>query len=53
MDKLIPIIKRQQPLARMISPREVGYAVLFLASDEASGITGAALMVDGAASAAI
>jgi NAD(P)-dependent dehydrogenase (short-subunit alcohol dehydrogenase family) len=53
MDKLIPIIKRQQPLPRMISPREVGYAVLFLASDEASAITGAALMVDGAASAAI
>jgi NAD(P)-dependent dehydrogenase (short-subunit alcohol dehydrogenase family) len=53
MDKLTPIIKRQQPLGRMISPREVGYAVLFLASDEASGITGAALMVDGAASAAI
>jgi NAD(P)-dependent dehydrogenase (short-subunit alcohol dehydrogenase family) len=53
MDKLVPIIKRQQPLPRMISPREVAYAVLFLASDEASAITGAALMVDGAASAAI
>jgi NAD(P)-dependent dehydrogenase (short-subunit alcohol dehydrogenase family) len=53
IDNLIPIIKRQQPLPRMISTREVGYAVLFLASDEASAITGAALYIDGAASAAI
>lgn len=53
MDKLVPIIKRQQPLPRMISTREVGNAVLFLASDEASAITGAVLCVDGAASAAI
>lgn len=53
LDKLTPIIQRQQPLPRMISTREIGYAVLFLASDEASAITGAALMVDGAASAAI
>ena len=53
MDKLIPIIKRQQPMPRMISTREIGYAVLFLASDEASAITGAALYVDGAASSAI
>jgi enoyl-[acyl-carrier-protein] reductase (NADH) len=37
----------------MVSTREIGYAVLFLASDEASGITGATLAVDGAASAAI
>ncbi len=53
MEKLIPIIKKQQPLPRMISTREVGYSVLFLASDEASAITGHALYVDGAASAAI
>jgi len=53
MDKLIPIIKKQQPLPRMISTREIGYSVLFLASDEASAITGHALYVDGAASAAI
>ena len=31
----------------MISTREVGNAVAFLASDDASGITGAALYVDG------
>ena len=53
IDKLTPLIKRQQPLPRMLSTREVGYAVLFLASEEASGITGTALYVDGGASAAI
>lgn len=53
LEQLTPIIKRQQPLPRMLTTREVGNAVLFLASDEASGITGAALAVDGGASAAI
>ena len=53
IEQLTPIIKRQQPLPRMITTREIGYAVLFLASDEASAITGAALYVDGGASAAI
>ena len=53
MDKLVPIIKQQQPLPRMITTREVGNAVCFLASGDASGITGAVLCVDGAASAAI
>jgi NAD(P)-dependent dehydrogenase (short-subunit alcohol dehydrogenase family) len=53
MEKLYPIIKAQQPLGRMATTREVGYAVLFLASDESSAVTGSALYVDGAASAAI
>jgi NAD(P)-dependent dehydrogenase (short-subunit alcohol dehydrogenase family) len=53
IEKLIPIIQRQQPLPRMITTREVGNAVCFLASDDASAITGAVLCVDGAASAAI
>jgi NAD(P)-dependent dehydrogenase (short-subunit alcohol dehydrogenase family) len=53
MEQLYPIIKRQQPLGRMASTREVGYAVLFLASDESSAVTGSALYVDGASSAAI
>ena len=53
MDKLYPIIKRQQPSGRMATTREVGYVVLFLASDEASAVTGSILAVDGAASAAI
>lgn len=53
IEKLYPIIKAQQPLGRMTTTREVGYAVLFLASDESSAVTGSALYVDGAASAAI
>lgn len=35
------------PLGRMGTPREVANAILFLASDEASFITGSALLVDG------
>ena len=35
------------PMRRIGLPEEVGYAVLFLASDEASYITGAELVVDG------
>ena len=53
IDQLTPIILRQQPNGRMLSTREVAHAVAFLASDDASGITGAALTVDGGASAAI
>ena len=53
IDKLTPIILRQQPNGRMLSTREIGNAVAFLASDDASGITGAVLTVDGGASAAI
>lgn len=53
IEQITPIIKRQQPTGRMASTREVGLAALFLASDESSGVTGSALFVDGAASAAI
>ncbi len=35
------------PLGRLGEPLEVAYAMLFLASDEASFITGSSLMVDG------
>ncbi len=35
------------PLRRMAAPREIAEAIVFLASDEASFITGAELLVDG------
>jgi 3-oxoacyl-[acyl-carrier protein] reductase len=35
------------PMGRLARPEDVGYAALFLASDEASMITGAAIDVDG------
>ncbi len=39
--------ERAIPMHRLGRAEEVGYAILFLASDEASYITGAELMVDG------
>jgi enoyl-[acyl-carrier-protein] reductase (NADH) len=50
---LTSIIEQQQPLGQMVNAREVSNAVCFLGSNDASGITGAVLCVDGAASAAI
>ena len=44
--------KTDSLLARWAEPAEVAYPILFLASDEASFITGEALMVDGGAPAA-
>ncbi len=40
-------IAEMHPLGRFAEPEEIGRAVLFLASDEASFITGAVLPVDG------
>ncbi len=37
----------QTPLRRLGKPIEVAYGVLFLASDEASFVTGAELVIDG------
>jgi NAD(P)-dependent dehydrogenase (short-subunit alcohol dehydrogenase family) len=37
----------QTPLRRLGQPIEVAYGVLFLASDEASFVTGAELVIDG------
>jgi NAD(P)-dependent dehydrogenase (short-subunit alcohol dehydrogenase family) len=45
--KMVEAITAQTPLGRLIETREVADAVLFLASDAASGITGVTLPVDG------
>ena len=39
--------EKKHPLGRIAAPEEVAHAILFLASDDASFITGAALPVDG------
>jgi NAD(P)-dependent dehydrogenase (short-subunit alcohol dehydrogenase family) len=44
---LQPNLGGEQMMKRIADPREIGYAVAFLASDEASFMTGANLMVDG------
>jgi NAD(P)-dependent dehydrogenase (short-subunit alcohol dehydrogenase family) len=46
MEYLRPVID-MAPMKRAAQPEEVGWAVVFLASDEASFITGAELPVDG------
>jgi NAD(P)-dependent dehydrogenase (short-subunit alcohol dehydrogenase family) len=44
---LQPNLGAEQMMKRIADPREIGYAALFLASEEASFMTGANLMVDG------
>lgn len=50
---LKPVIKKQQPLGRMATTREIAYSVLFLASDESVVVTGSCLFADGACTASI
>ncbi len=38
---------RATPLGHRGSPRDIGHAVAYLVSDEASFVTGATLLVDG------
>lgn len=45
--KIIESMKARTPLGRMGQPRDVANAYLFLASDEASFVSGAVLRVDG------
>jgi dihydroanticapsin dehydrogenase len=44
---LEPNLGAEQIIKRLADPREIAYAALFLASDEASFVTGANFMVDG------
>jgi NAD(P)-dependent dehydrogenase (short-subunit alcohol dehydrogenase family) len=46
-DKVFESYRRMQPIGRLASPEEIASAVLFLASDEARFVVGAALAVDG------
>ncbi len=46
-DKLIEFFKQQTPLKRIAEPEEIARAIVFLASDDASYITGEMLVVDG------
>lgn len=48
MDEALNIANQRQPLRRLAEPREIADAVLFLASERASYITGAILAMDGA-----
>jgi NAD(P)-dependent dehydrogenase (short-subunit alcohol dehydrogenase family) len=45
--ELDPTIPSQHPIGRIAEPEEIAAAVAFLASDDASFITGTSLMVDG------
>ncbi len=41
------IEKKLIPLKRFLQPEEIAHAVLYLASDQAGGVTGSALVIDG------
>jgi NAD(P)-dependent dehydrogenase (short-subunit alcohol dehydrogenase family) len=45
------LIQKTQPVPRIGQPDEIGYAALYLASDEASFVTGQVIVLDGGATA--
>jgi NAD(P)-dependent dehydrogenase (short-subunit alcohol dehydrogenase family) len=46
-EAMAQVMAKLQPLGRLIDPMDVAKAALFLASDQASNITGVNLPVDG------
>ncbi len=46
-EKVLEIMKEKTPLRRLGEPKDVAYAYLYLASDEAKFVNGAVLSVDG------
>ena len=47
IEKYLEIISKEHPLGRIAKPEEIAGAVLFLASEDSSFVTGVALPVDG------
>jgi len=46
-EKILASIKEKTPLGRLGAPKDIAYAYLYLASDEAEFVNGAVLQVDG------
>lgn len=46
-DKILEMMKEKTPLKRLGQPDDVGYALIYLASDEANFVNGAVIPVDG------
>jgi 3-oxoacyl-[acyl-carrier protein] reductase len=45
--KTLQMLRKKTPLGRIAEPKDIAYAYLYLASDEASFVNGAVLSVDG------
>jgi 3-oxoacyl-[acyl-carrier protein] reductase len=50
-EKARKVMSATQPLGRIGEPEDVAHSVLYLASDEASWVTGAVLVIDGGSTA--
>ena len=50
-DEVLQKLAHQVPLGRVGQPRDIAYAVLYLASDESGFVTGSEIRVDGGISA--
>jgi 3-oxoacyl-[acyl-carrier protein] reductase len=46
-DKILQMMREKTPLGKLAEPRDIAYAYLYLASDEAKFVNGAVLSVDG------